>query len=276
MRVIDSFPQMGRAFERGEFSIAAWRRYAAEISPALPEKLEADAAEYDFAGAVLPVLQQFYEKSEQAALAHASFRKLVGGLSEKFCSVLGSAPEADVILCLGLCNGAGWATSLGGRPVVLLGIEKIVELGWCGEADMAALLYHELGHLWHFQRRTAPAWAEDPAARALWQLYTEGMATYVQQRLFGGRSFYSQNRDGWLTWCGANRARLFAAFRRRVDGGESVQDFFGDWCAFEGRSDVGYYLGAELVYALAENRSPQQLADLNPDEVYGMLAALGR
>lgn len=274
MRVIDSFPQMGRAFERGEFSIAAWRRYAAEISPELPEKLEADAAEYDFAGAVLPVLQQFYEKSEQAALAHASFRKLVGGLSEKFCSVLGSAPEADVILCLGLCNGAGWATSLGGRPVVLLGIEKIVELGWCGEADMAALLYHELGHLWHFQRRTAPAWAEDPAARALWQLYTEGMATYVQQRLFGGRSFYSQNRDGWLTWCGANRARLFSAFRRRVDGGESVQDFFGDWCAFEGRSDVGYYLGAELVYALAENRSPQQLADLNPDEVYGMLAAL--
>ena len=55
-----------------------------------------------------------------------------------------------------------------------------------------------------------------------------------------------------------------------MDGGESVQDFFGDWCAFEGRSDVGYYLGAELVYALAENRSPQQLADLNPDEVYGM------
>lgn len=274
MRVIDSFPQMGRAFERGEFSIAAWRRYVAEISPELPEKLEADAAEYDFAAAVLPVLQQFYEKSEQAALAHASFQKLVGGLSEKFCSVLGSAPEADVILCLGLCNGAGWATSLGGRPVVLLGIEKIVELGWCGEADMAALLYHELGHLWHFQRRTAPAWAEDPAARALWQLYTEGMATYVQQRLFGGRSFYSQDRDGWLAWCGANRARLFAAFRRRVDGGESVQDFFGDWCAFEGRSDVGYYLGAELVYALAENRSPQQLADLNPDEVYGMLAAL--
>lgn len=274
MRVIDSFPQMGRAFERGEFSIAAWRRYAAEISPELPEKLEADAAEYDFAGAVLPVLQQFYEKSEQAALAHASFQKLVGGLAEKFCSVLGSAPEADVILCLGLCNGAGWATSLGGRPVVLLGIEKIVELGWCGEADMAALLYHELGHLWHFQRRTAPAWAEDPAARALWQLYTEGMATYVQQRLFGGRGFYSQDRDGWLAWCGANRARLFSAFRRRVDGGESVQDFFGDWCAFEGRSDVGYYLGAELVYALAENRSPQQLADLNPDEVYGMLAAL--
>ena len=48
--------------------------------------------------------------------------------------------------------------------------------------DSFPLLYHELGHLWHFQRRTAPAWAE--------------------------------------------------------------------------------------------NRSPQQLADLNPDEVYGMLAAL--
>lgn len=57
--------------------------------------------------------------------------------------------------------------------------------------DSFPLLYHELGHLWHFQRRTAPAWAEDPAARALWQLYAEGMATYVQQRLFGGRSFYS-------------------------------------------------------------------------------------
>ena len=68
--------------------------------------------------------------------------------------------------------------------------------------DSFPLLYLELGHLWHFQRRTAPAWAEDPAARALWQLYTEGMATYVQQRLFGGRGFYSQDRDGWLAWCG--------------------------------------------------------------------------
>lgn len=274
MKIIDSFSQIAPVFAGGGFSLEAWRRYAAAISPELPEKAEADTAEYDFFREILPVLEQFYRSPDRAARAHTSFQKAAQGISERFCSALGSAPEADVVFYLGLCNGAGWATALGGRPAVLLGVEKIVELGWESEADMAVLLCHELGHLWHFQTRTAPAWGEGPAARALWQLYTEGMAVYIQQKLFGGRHFYSQDRGGWLAWCEENRARLSAEFQRRVDVGESVQDFFGDWCAFEGYSDTGYYLGAELVHALAEKRSARQLADLGQKEIYGMLAAL--
>ena len=167
MKIIDSFPQIAPVFADGGFSLEAWRRYAAAISPELPEKAEADAAEYDFSREILPVLEEFYRSPDWAARAHASFQKAVQGISERFCSALGSAPEADVVFYLGLCSGAGWATALGGRPVVLLGIEKIVELGWEREADMAVLLCHELGHLWHFEMRTAPAWGETPAARAL-------------------------------------------------------------------------------------------------------------
>ena len=49
----------------------------------------------------------------------------------------------------GLCNGAGWATSLDGRDAVLLGIEKIIELNWQDESAMQALIFHEIGHIWH-------------------------------------------------------------------------------------------------------------------------------
>ena len=132
------------------------------------------------------MLEEFYRSPDRAARAHASFQKAVQGISERFCSALGSAPEADVVFYLGLCSGAGWATALGGRPVVLLGIEKIVELGWEREADMAVLLCHELGHLWHFEMRTAPAWGETPAARALRRL--AGMVRGKPRAAFRGIS----------------------------------------------------------------------------------------
>ena len=45
MKIIDSFPQIAPVFADGGFSLEAWRRYAAAISPELPEKAEADAAE---------------------------------------------------------------------------------------------------------------------------------------------------------------------------------------------------------------------------------------
>ena len=268
MRVIDSFPQMGRAFERGEFSITAWRRYAAEISPALPEKLEADAAEYDFAGAVLPVLQQFYQKSEQAALAHASFQKLVGGLAEKFCSVLGSAPEADVILCLGLCNGAGWATSLDGRDAVLLGIEKIIELNWQDESAMPALIFHEIGHIWHKTYGNLYPEARSEGENSLAQLYQEGLAMVCEHILCQDDRYYHQNQNGWLDWCKENEAEIKREYLRRVDKNISTQDFFGDWCSYKNHSDVGYYLGCEFVKYLQRQYSLVDIASLNVNQLY--------
>lgn len=179
--------------------------------------------------------------------------------------------DADILFYLGLCSGAGWATDLDGRPAVLLGAEKIVELNWTGKTAMCGLLYHELGHLWHSQCRKAPSFEE--TASALWQLYTEGVAMFFEQELAGGPDFFHQNRDGWLSWCRENEGKLFREFCRRCKAGESVQDFFGDWCSYRGHSDIGYFLGAVLARNLSAALDARQLCDCTEQEIMRALQA---
>ena len=49
-------------------------------------------------------------------------------LDEKIIKAFGKAVDADIVLYIGLCNGAGWVTKLREKTTVLLGIEKITEL----------------------------------------------------------------------------------------------------------------------------------------------------
>ena len=42
-------------------------------------------------------------------------------------------------------------TNINGRDVILLGVEKILELNWFDEVSMCGLIYHELGHVYHTQ-----------------------------------------------------------------------------------------------------------------------------
>lgn len=41
---------------------------------------------------------------------------------------------------------------------------------------------------------------------------------------------------------------------------ESIQDFFGDWCSYQGRSDVGYFLGCQFVRHLAKKYTLKEIA----------------
>lgn len=251
MKVVDGFCGALGCFEDGRFCKAKWDEYIDGLVP-VRELLEADASSYVFERDVLPVLEQVPLNEENLYELYASFRKVTEGLEERIRSSVGYSPECDVVLYLGLCNGAGWATSVKGKKVVLLGIEKILELGWTDERSMAGLVYHELGHLWHFALRKTETVLDSPASRGLWQLYTEGVAMYFEQLLWEEPDFYHQDRNGWLAWCKNNQSRLFREYLRRVENEESVQDFFGDWCSFEEKSDVGYYLGAVLVRRFAE------------------------
>lgn len=261
MRIIDTFPTISTCFRDGRFSLDAWRAYAAHIDPDLPHICLEDIRAYDFPTQVLPVLQAYYARPDQARQAHEAFLLHTRTMEEKLTRI--HLPvDATVILYLGLCSGAGWALTLHDEPVVLLGLEKILELGWQDEAAMAALIDHELGHLWHDQHRSAPPFPSP----ALWQLYTEGMAMYFEQRLAGDAKYFHQNKNGWLPWCEANRDALLTEYLRRANANESVQDFFGDWCSYQDHSDVGYYLGSALVWQLAQSRSPEQLAELSQEE----------
>lgn len=96
--------------------------------------------------------------------------------------------------------------------------------------------------------------------KSLWQLFTEGMAMYVEQLLCEDDMFYHQDTNGWLNWCNENRSFLYKEFVRRIDNEESTQQFFGDWCGFNGKSDIGYYLGCELIRTLSKEYSLLELA----------------
>ena len=127
----------------------------------------------------------------------------------------------------GLCNGAGWATSLDGRDAVLLGIEKIIELNWQDESAMQALIFHEIGHIWHKTYGNLYPEARSEGEKSLAQLYQEGLAMVCEHILCQDDRYYHQNQNGWLDWCKENEAEIKREYLRRVDKNISTQDFFG-------------------------------------------------
>ena len=263
MKIIDTYSEIFNCFEEGKFDISLWEKYADSIFPNMSNKLKEDSKDYDFEKEILPVIQNLFKSKEKALMAHSAFIKATENLSNIASEKLGENIDVSIVLYLGLCNGAGWATEVNGQKVILLGIEKIVELDWCSETALKGLIYHELGHVFHYKHRLLKDELNNCKERSLFQLYTEGFAMYVEQLLCGDSEFYHQNTNGWLDWCKNNQKRMYQLFLTKLNNNESTQDFFGDWNSIEGKSDVGYYLGCELVKHLSLQYSLKELANLN-------------
>lgn len=271
MQIVDSMKDICLCYENGVFSLKRWRGYMQNVYPSAIQIIEEDSACYDFQKDILPVLNAVPNKPAMLNQLHHSFQSVIHQLEEDIYQRFHTTIEADIILYLGLCNGAGWAATMNGKYVVLLGIEKILELNWVDEGSMIALLYHELGHLWHHQERKLPWGGETPQEKALWQLYSEGVAMFFEQQLCQNEHYFHQDQNGWLNWCTQNRSRLFAEYSRRVEQNENIQIFFGDWCSFEGHPDVGYYLGAELIQKALKKYSVNKIPDLSLTEIKRLL-----
>ncbi len=260
MRVINTCDKIKTLFSNG-FDISVWRKYADEMSKELPSKCENDAKNYDFNKAVLPVIEAALN-TDKIDLVSKNFQIVVDTLNANLSKLFDTEPDINIILYLGLCNGAGWATTLDGKNTVLLGIEKIIELDWGDETNMRALILHEIGHLWH--KMNGKLYIPDFTKRreAVQQLYQEGVAMVCEQMLCDNE-FYHQDKNGWLDWCYKNEQKIKEEYLRRLDEKESVQDFFGDWCSYEGHSDVGYFLGCRFVRYLMESRTLKEIANMN-------------
>ncbi len=267
MRVVDTYNEIISLFSQKEFSLSLWRKYANSISLSLGQKVENDASSYDLDKQVVPVINYAISNVSKLEETHNSFVNATQQLKDRFIKVFKSDLDVDIILYLGLCNGAGWATSLDGKKTVLLGIEKIIELNWCDLQSMSSLIYHELGHIWHDMVGNLYLTTDKQSEKSIWQLYQEGVAMYCEQLLCNNFSFYHQNNDGWLNWCTKNKEALFFEYIRRVEDGESTQVFFGDWCNYQGYSDIGYYLGCELVKSLLNKYSLNEIANLSIETI---------
>lgn len=262
MRFIDTYGDILAFFPASGFDRSVWRAYAENISKELADKAEQDARGYDFRKEIVPVVTAAVSDRAELDTAHKSFQSLIRDVDRRFVGKFGIDLDVTVILYLGLCNGAGWATTLDGKDAVLLGIEKIVELGWCGEESMRALIFHELGHIWHKTVGNFYWETEKQNEKSIRQLYQEGIAMFCEQILCDDESFYHQDQDGWLGWCLKNEDALRKEFLRRLNRSESTQDFFGDRCSYRGHSDVGYFLGCRFVRRLSSEYTLAGLADM--------------
>ena len=196
-----------------------------------------------------------------------SFVNVTENLSDRIFKKFRVDLDVTIIFYLGLGNAAGWATTINNQRVVLLGLEKIVELGWYDEKNMQDLIFHELGHIYHFLFEHRELLVSKKKKSVL-QLYREGVAMVFEQMLCGDENRFHQNIDGWLGWCRKNDKIIKTEYLKRVKNNESVQDFFGDWCSFKGHSDVGYYLGTVFVRSLMNKLSLQEIASMKLSKVY--------
>ena len=260
MKIINTCNKIKTIFANG-FSIDLWRKYAEEISKELPSKCEKDAKEYDFNKSVLPVLEAALNE-EKLDFVSRNFQTVIDTLNDNLSKLFDTEPDINIILYLGLCNGAGWATTLDGKNTVLLGIEKIIELDWGDETNMRALILHEIGHLWHKLNGNLHLPEFTKRRKGIAQLYCEGVAMVCEHILCGDDEFYHQDKDGWLDWCYKNENQIKREYLRRLDKKESVQDFFGDWCSYNGHSDVGYFLGCRFVRSLMKSYSLKEIANM--------------
>ena len=258
MRVIDTTDEMMSAFASGGFRLADWESYLEAAVPGAKEMCLDDLREcldagYSWDRDYLPVLNAVMQDPVKRAEAIATFHKLADDLDADIIGRFGRTVDADLILYLGLCSGAGWVTTVRGRTTILFGIEKIMELNWQGTETMTGLICHELGHVYQAQYGVLNRACETLPDQFLWQLFTEGIAMVFEQELVGDPEAYHQYGIAWKQWCCGHLELLKRSFFDDLSTmTHADQRYFGDWVSFEGYGDTGYYLGARFVRFLLQ------------------------
>lgn len=274
IKIIDTLSQINSLFDDRTFNVDKWENYINSIYDKSAEIFKNDLNEYLDSGNyiyekdILPIINAVYENTSLQILK-ASFYKVTDKLNDKIKKHFDNELDVDIVLYLGLCNGAGWVNNINGRAVILLGIEKILELNWCDEDSMYGLIYHELGHVYHKQYGEFEQHSEDNERNFVWQLFNEGIAMYFEQILVGDTNYFHQNKNGWLDWCEENFQQIVANFYSDLPTMTRFnQRYFGDWVDYYGRSDVGYFLGAKFVQHLCDKIGFEQLIEMGIDEIY--------
>jgi len=161
--------------------------------------------------------------------------------------------EQDIyaIIYVGAGTGAGHVTEYRDTPAILFGLENIARLGWYHRDRLKALAYHEIGHVVHRSKRNEHGLEND--IETLWyRLYEEGVAQRYEQRLKGEGSWHMETH-GWVEWMEENHLRIAKIILNRIQNNENItSDLFGSDagdpnCNFEGKIQVGYYVGCQMI-----------------------------
>ena len=274
INIIDTYADIPTLFENGEFSFEKWKIYADKIYSGLLKMLEDEIGEYirsgnySFDEDFLPIINAVCDNKRLKKL-DILFREITDGIDEKIKEKFGKEIDTDIVFYLGICTGAGSAGKINGRNTVMLGAEKIIELGWDTKDDMYALIYHELGHIYHGQYGMLEQEAESNEQNFVFRLFCEGIAMYFEQVLVGDTEYYHQDKNGWKSFCEKNFLRIICDFNAELPKMEQfTQRYFGDWCDYYGYGDVGYYLGAKFVHWLLDKNRLDEIIGFDIETVY--------
>ena len=145
---------LDRLLENGTFSIDRWKHYIENVFSGLSEVVIEDSSGYIFEKDILPIINNVYDNKQRINKLESIFNDLLKDVDKTIKKKTGRNLECEIILYLGLGNGAGWVIEHCGKTLILLGIEKILELNLDKYDEMQKLIFHELGHVYQSQYGT--------------------------------------------------------------------------------------------------------------------------
>lgn len=275
--VLDTFPAFDRFWRAArtllvDQQIEAWRR---DYLRPWPELFRKQATHYrqqgvDWRGVarrrIFPAMDA---RIVRMRTARTNLRHAIPVTTDRARRRLGLDFSPLFVIHVGIGCGAGWATTFGGEPAVLFGLENAVESEWTERAATKTLVGHELAHLIHDRwRKDAATGTLDRHRGPWWQLYEEGFATRCEALIGGALGHRPSGPEGdWLPWCDRNRARLASLFLKTVSARKPVRRFFGSWYRVDGYIETGYYLGSEVIADWESRFSLREIAGWPPDEI---------
>ena len=154
MKIINTINQIKNIYSNGSFDIKKWKEYINSIDSKIEELCISDMKEtidtglYSFEKNFLPILNLVINEENKLEELNSNFNIVVTKELEKnIISKFNKTIDVEIVLYLGLCNGAGWVVTIDNNTYCLLGIEKILELNWYDIDSLYGLIYHELGHV---------------------------------------------------------------------------------------------------------------------------------
>lgn len=254
MKIINTINDIFDIYSSGSFDINKWNNYINRINSKLGQLCVQDMNEAINTGQVsfkkdyLPILNNVINQKEKLDELQKNFIKVTESLEDNILKKFNKTIDVEIVLYLGLCNGAGWVVEIENKVYCLLGIEKILELNWYDMNSLYGLIYHELGHVYQKQYGVLEREFDNNKHQFLWQLFTEGIAMYFEQTLIADYEYYHQDKNDWKDWCD-NHIKLIAQdFNNELDIMTfDNQRYFGDWVYYDGYSDTGYYLGTKFT-----------------------------
>lgn len=274
IKIIDTYTQINTLFENETLKLRNWESYINSIYENSADIFKKDlgvylsSGDYIYEKDILPIMNSV-NRHPALDILHNSFCRVTDGLNERIIDCFGRELDVDIVLYIGLCNAAGWVTTINGKNVILLGVEKILELNWQDENSMYGLIYHELGHVYHKKYGVFHQYSDDNKKNFVWQLFVEGIAMYFEQVLVNDLNYYHQNKNGWKEWCDNHFQQILTDFDTDLPTMTRInQKYFGDWVSYCGQGDVGYYLGTKFVHYLCNKYCFDQLINMKIDDVY--------